>query len=156
MTRSYFQKVATYSAYMKAHPEVSSNAIYEHYREKVNGKNNPNGMRKTDFFKAIAPLREVAAFDARNKNSDMKPATREKLHKAAYRYSRTQTERGRKEYRKGLSKAQKAKYDEVGIHATVEDLERRVYKKHPEKGVYVEFYPLSEFYAPPVDSDVKK
>lgn len=156
MTRSYFQKVATYSAYMKAHPEVSSNQIYEHYREKIDGKNNPNGMRKTDFFKAIAPLREVAAFDARNRNSDMHKNTRGKLHKAAYRAARTQTDRGEREYRKGLSEAQKAKYDEVGIHAAVKDIESRVYKKHPEKGVYIEFYPPSEFFAPPVDLDVKK
>lgn len=146
MTRSYFQKVATFNAYMRAHPEIGDTKIYEHYEHTT------NGMRKTDFFAAIKPLREAAAFDARNKNTDMHKSTREKLHTAAYRAARTQTERGRGEYRKGLSEAQKAKYDEVGIHATVKDIETRVYKNHPDKGVYVEFYPPSEFYAPPIDS----
>ena len=145
MTRSYFQKLATYRAYMVAHPEASNTAIYKHY------EGTSNGMRKTDFLKAAKPLREVAAFDARNKNSDMHKSTREKLHKAAYRAARTQTDRGRREYRKGLSGVQKEKFDKVGVLATVKDIESRTYKNHPEKGVYVEFYPPSEFYAPPVD-----
>lgn len=145
MTRSYFQKVATYNAYMRAHPEASNTSIYKHY------EGTTNGMRKTDFLKAAKPLREAAAFDARSKNSDMHQSTREKLHTAAYRAARTQTDRGHREYRKGLSKAQKAKYDDVGVHATVKDIESRVYKNHPEKGVYIEFYPSSEFYAPPAN-----
>lgn len=149
MTRSYFQKVATYSAYMKAHPEASNTAIYKHY------EGTTNGMRKTDFLKAAKPLRESVEFIARNKNSDMKPHKQIKLGKLAHRYARTETDRGRKEYRKSLSKPQKAKYDEVGVHGTVKDLEAQVYKNHPEKGVYVEFYPPSEFYAPPVDLEDK-
>lgn len=152
MTRSYFQKLATYNAYMKAHPEVSDKAIYERYSEKIDGKNNPNGMRKQDFYRAMPAVREAAALVARNKNSDMKPHKQIKLGKLAYRYARAESERGRREYRKGLSKAGKAKYDEVGIHGTVKDLEAQIYKNHPEKGVYIEFYPPGEFYAPPADS----
>lgn len=150
MTRTYFQKLATYNAYTRAHPELSNTAIYNHYEKTT------NGMRKTDFFEAIKPIREAIAFDNRNLNSDMRKDTREKLHKAAYRAARTQTDRGHREYRKGLSPAQKVKYDEVGIHAVVKDLESKVYSGHPEKGVYVEFYPPSEFFAPPIDSGVKK
>ena len=151
MTRSYFQKLATYNAYMKAHPELSDNKIYIHYSEKIDGKRNPNGMRKQDFQRAMPAVREAAALVARNKNSDMKSHKQIKLGKLAYRYARTESERGRREYGKGLSKPQKAKYDEVGVHGTVKDLEAQIYKNHPEKGVYVEFYPPSEFYAPPVD-----
>lgn len=150
MVRSYFQKLATYNAYMRAHPDISDTAIYNHYEKTT------NGMRKTDFFEAIKPLREAAAFDVRNKNSDMHNSTRDKLHTAAYRAARTQTDRGHREYRKGLSEKQKVKYDDVGIHATVKDIEDRTYTNHPDKGVYVEFYPPSEFFAPPVDSEGKK
>ena len=105
------------------------------------GNSSTYGMRKTEALEIMRNLKrtnaEVAAFDARNADSDMykHSGLREKLHREALKTARTESL-----YTSNRPSAIKAR-DAGKIPGTVRDMRGRVYKFHDQDSDYVEFYP---------------
>ena len=138
-TKSYYQKTAHLWQFInsKEGRETDKTRIYEKF------KGTKWTMRKEDHFRAINPLLEARAVNDMNRDqTNMKPGNQKKLEKQLYRYARNQSVRGRREYKKALSKKKRKEFTDDIELPTVNELKNKIYSIHrpPTPGEFLDFY----------------
>ena len=100
-------------------------------------------MRKEDHFDAVNPLLEARAVNDMNRDqTNMKGSTQKKIEKRLYIVARNQSERGRKEYKKALSKKKRKEFTDAIELPTVKEFKGKIYSVHrpPTPEEFLDFY----------------
>lgn len=137
-SRTYRQKTAAYWAFINGSKgrTLGPTDVYNHFEHTT------NGMRKTDFLKAIKHLIEARTLHETNRDStNMQKGNVKNIKAALYRTARDQTERGRKEKLKTIPKKDQQEFL-LQPADTVEKFKARLYayKHYPTKDEILDWY----------------
>lgn len=126
---TYRQKSASLWRFMNAKKteSMSNTAVYNAM------KGHKHRLGKSDFFKAIKPMREAQKFIFELENyTDMPEQNITRIGKDAYEAARHATARGKRDFISRLPADEQEDFKLRGLFSTVEDIRSRVFLYHPD------------------------